>query len=496
MYYNMKNINILKLTLLVHLFIGSMAYAASYIITPSDTNIFYYKNSDLTKLRNGLRDFKIPDNKQTPTYYHDLLMHFDSNLTDVMDNYKASSIDYDDKYGLPRYGTASLFLPNKNYFIELIPKPNTFFNTSNNISSFTIEFFLKPAKFLINNKVLSKLGPYETDDGQKSYGGMIAYVEKNRLVWKFDNFFFLNGESKAVELSVGSFLNSEEWSHHSISFDASTGRLTKYLNGREEEIVYVTSTGQQYGSIYYPKFDSNNQNSVYLGGGFLGEIDEFSITKVAKNKFNIEQYRNQSEVVTKVIDLESQYSFISNINVERELKNGNDVFIYYRASQMYFLENDIQVEWKTFDPNSNININSRYIQIKLIFASSGNNETTPMVGRMSIDYEILPPPTMPTDLKAYASDKSVKLVWRGVSQFSSVTGYKIYYGTKPGIYDTENSPIVVSKTNEYIINNLKNDTLYYFTISAFDNLGENHQSEFAKEVYARPRSFYSNNIKE
>ncbi len=470
----------------------SSLYGASYVIEPDDEDMFYYNNATLTKKRKGIREFRVLDNFEGSTYYHDLLMHFDSNLTDTTGNYKSIMTGYVSKYERGKYGSASLFLPSENYFVELIPNhTDSFFGADNNISSFTIEFFIKPSRFLIEARVLSKIGPYNVN-GVNTFGGIAAYIRENRLIWNFNNFFFLDDRPRDVELSFGTFLKSNEWSHHSITFDATTGKLTKYLNGMEEEFVYMTSTGDEYGSIYYPKFDTKNNNPVIIGNGFLGDIDELSITTYAKTNFNIEQYRDESLIVSKVVDLKSPYAFINGLDVETRLDKGSDVLIYYRASPIYFLPNDNMLEWKSLKPGTKIDTLSRYIQIKLVLLSSDHNEITPYVGAMTIDYDIILPPPVPTNLKAYPGVGSVKLVWDNVLEYSTVVGYKVYYGTQPGVYDSVGSPIIIGKTNECIISNLANDQIYYFSISAFDNISENHQSAFSQEVYARPRSFYTN----
>lgn len=488
----MKNYYTLILFLLLYVF-STLLYADSYVIEPDDESMFYYNNATLTKKRRGIREFRVLDNLQSPTYNHDLLMHFDSNLTDTTGNYKSLMTGYVSKYERGKYGNASLFLPSENYFVELIPNhSDSFFGADNNISSFTIEFFIKPSRFLIEARVLSKIGPYNIGGGLNTFGGLAAYIREGRLIWSFHNFFFLDDKPRDVTLSQGSFLKSNEWSHHSITFDSTTGKLTKYLNGVEEQFIYMTSTGDEYGSICYPKFDKNNNNPVIIGSGFLGDIDELSITMTAKTNFNIEQYRDESLIVSKVVDLKSPYAFINDLDVETRLEKGSEVLIYYRASPIYFLPNDNMLEWKSFEPGTKIDTMARYFQIKLVLLSSDFNEVTPYVGLMSINYDVILPPPIPTDLKAYPLDGGVKLVWDAVGEYSSVVGYKVYYGTEPLLYDSVNSPIIIGKTNEYIVDNLENDQIYYFSISAFDSISENHQSAFSQEVYARPRSFYTN----
>jgi fibronectin type 3 domain-containing protein len=47
-------------------------------------------------------------------------------------------------------------------------------------------------------------------------------------------------------------------------------------------------------------------------------------------------------------------------------------------------------------------------------------------------------------------------------------GYKVYFGTAPGVYGT---PIDVGTVKTYNLNNLKNATTYYIAVSAYDASG-------------------------
>ena len=69
-------------------------------------------------------------------------------------------------------------------------------------------------------------------------------------------------------------------------------------------------------------------------------------------------------------------------------------------------------------------------------------------------------------------------------------GYKIYYGTKPGIYSCNDaaegeSPIIVDKINNFKLTNLKKNLIYYITITAFDDKNALHESDFSEEVSKR-----------
>lgn len=65
-----------------------------------------------------------------------------------------------------------------------------------------------------------------------------------------------------------------------------------------------------------------------------------------------------------------------------------------------------------------------------------------------------------------------------------LAGYKVYYGTSPGVYI---APIDVGLTStpnnpSYTITNLLGNVTYYVTISAYDNATPANESTFSVEV--------------
>ena len=93
-------------------------------------------------------------------------------------------------------------------------------------------------------------------------------------------------------------------------------------------------------------------------------------------------------------------------------------------------------------------------------------------------------PKNPINLTAIAVNNSVVLKWDGSHE--NITGYKIYYGTKSGIYNNaDNIPIIIGNQNEYVINGLKNGEIYYFAVTAIGGEGGNIESNFSKEVFVR-----------
>ena len=357
------------------------------------------------------------------------------------------------------------------------------YSRENSINSFTIEFYLNPYQIRMNSKVLSKISIHNNGDASE-YSGVRASIIDGKLIWQFDNLFMYNGEYSNIILSAGESLKPNEWRHHSVSFDAKTGKLAKYIDGLEEEVLYLTSTGDINGSPYMLDINNIIYDPLYLGQGFIGGIDAFSFTPIFKKNFNLYKYLKNGEIISEVIDFTNNNIFIDSINYKANISNGTYMDIYYRISDNYFLPEDNFIEWKPLNGKNIINERGRYIQVRAEFESDTERTLSPVLNNMEIVYHNGKAPQKPINLTATAVNNSAVLRWEGSHE--NITGYKIYYGTKSGIYNNaDNIPIIVGNQTEYVINGLRNGEIYYFTITAIGGEGGNIESAFAEEVFVR-----------
>ncbi len=89
-------------------------------------------------------------------------------------------------------------------------------------------------------------------------------------------------------------------------------------------------------------------------------------------------------------------------------------------------------------------------------------------------------PGVPANLSANPNDEEVGLSWDANTGDDTV-GYKIYYGTSPGVYGYSEK---VGNVTEVIIAGLTNGHTYYFTVAALD--GYDNESGYASEARAVP----------
>ena len=442
----------------------------------SNNNDIYYSS-----LNNSAGGFILNNSLMRNNNNLEISQIFESSIVGSV-NYSGVSYSKDIKFIEGVSGGKAVLLPNGKSFIKMDNRGYVY-SRENSINSFTIEFYLNPYQIRMNSKVLSKISIYNNGDASE-YSGIRASIIDGKLIWQFDNLFMYNGEYSNIILSAGESLKPNEWRHHSVSFDAKTGKLAKYIDGLEEEVLYLTSTGDINGSPYMLNINNIIYDPLYLGQGFIGGIDAFSFTPIFKKNFNLYKYLKNGEIISEVIDFTNNNIFIDSINYKANISNGTYMDIYYRISDNYFLPEDNFTEWKPLNGNNIINERGRYIQVRAQFESDTERTLSPILNNMEIVYHNGKAPQKPINLTATAVNNSAVLRWEGSHE--NITGYKIYYGTKSGIYNNaDNIPIIVGNQTEYVINGLRNGEIYYFTITAIGGEGGNIESAFAEEVFVR-----------
>jgi hypothetical protein len=452
----------------------------------------------------------------------DISISFDESNTgfykDRIGNYKVSvspeveAVDH--RYA--RTGTgAALFGGTGSVSVE--PQTGSaLFAPGKRIRDFTVEFWLYPLNMENGEQIFSWVGTRQLN---KNY--IIQRIRcvafKNRLQWSFENFFtspdgasFIN-----LELSGNAPVVPKAWSHHLLRFDAATGMIEYIVNEANEAIVYSTVSGREKGDVYTPI--AGNNGVIRLGERFMGIIDEFKIHSVCAGRSSIQKYiPSGGRAETRAIDLGANNSGIIRIDAtggrvsvkENSVSGGfnndfhkNGRFLFQDASEMHFFiranQNPYLLNespWISFTPGTDISgISGRYVQVAVDFYPSANGETSPYLSELHIIYKPGEPPLPPGNLTATAVDGGVLLRWKR-SPDSYTVGYLVYYSPVRGeLFGNDAllgaSPIDAGNRNSIFVDGLKNGTLYYFRVAAYDYVSGtvNHNiGEFSKEVTARP----------
>jgi len=447
----------------------------------------------------------------------DLSVSFDERITtayrDYNGNYRMSVSPEVEAVNsnYARAGTGAVLF-NGNGAVSIEPNNrNALFYSGNRIRDFTIEFWLYPLNLENGEQILSWVSA-KTLNGNYSVQRINCSASKNRLNWSFVNFFTSTAGSSHIniEFSGNTPVVPKTWSHHLIRFDAATGMVEYIVNGSSEAIVYATATGRENSEVYTPIIGSGG--SFTLGERFTGLMDEFKIHNVFAGRSSVQKYiPSGGRMETKAIDLGNNYSEIVKVNasggrVSISGKNINNEFcengrlrfsdnsemnFFIRSSDNPYLLKDSQ--WVTFTPGANIyGIKGRYVQIAVDFYPSEDGETSPYLSELRIIYLRGEPPMPPRNFTAAAVDGGVLLRWKP-SPSLNVMGYLIYYSSVRGeLFGNDAalgaSPINVGNRDSLFIDGLKNGTLYYFRIAAYDDVSGTYYNagEFSAEVTARP----------
>jgi len=384
---------------------------------------------------------------------------------------------------------------------------NALFAPENRIKDFTIEFWMYPLNMENGEQILSWTSTMPGSKPQR----IDCSVSKNKLKWSFINFFTPINGSKQVNIDFTSLapIVPKTWSHHLVRFDAATGMLEYIVDGKGESIVYATITGRENSEVHIPVVGANGR--FLLGGRFSGFIDEFKIHSVCAGRSSIQRYSTYGgRIETKPVDLGAISSGIIKINAcgGRTSIRGIDIHNEFRENGRFKFSDDAEmnffvragenpysmdkIPWVIFTPGSDISgVRGRYVQIAVDFYPSADGESSPYLEQLNIVFMRGEAPLPPRNLTAIAKDGSVQLRWKQ-SPTSGTAGYLVYYSAvREELFGNDSSlgpsPIDVGSVNSVNIDGLKNGTLYYFRVAAYDMVGgDRNIGDFSAEVTARP----------
>ena len=454
-------------------------------------------------------DMSISFDEREPRLYRDSIGHYRLTVP-----YDLESVDRNSA----RVGSgAALFgrsgaQSNSGPLIIQPQSPNALFASGNRIRDFTIEFWLYPLNMENGEQIFSWTASRQFN-GNNSVQRITCSASRNRFHWSFDNFFASTSGTTHlnIEFTGNAPIVPKTWSHHLIRFDASTGMIEYLVNGSTEAIIYATSTGRESSEVFTPII--GNYGAFMLGESYAGLIDEFKIHRVCAGRSSIQRYLpGGGRMETRAIDLGGSLSRVLRIDVSggRTSIRGTSVQNEYRQNGRFRFNDDSEMNffirasdnpyllnnsrWVNFMPGSPITgVQGRYVQVAVDFYPSADGETSPYLEQLNIVYQAGEPPLPPRNLTAAAVDGAVMLRWRSSPSISTI-GYLVYYSSVRGeLFGSDallgSSPIDVGNTTSAYIDGLRNGTLYYFRVAAYDLVTREfvyNVGEFSSEVTARP----------
>jgi len=489
-----------------------------------------------------LSDLSYDDNRFP--YLTDLILSFNEPASrlvkDDSGHYTIRNSSYTLIQGKGVLGNGGAHFFKADHRIEINTERDLWLGNCEDLGSFTIEFRFYPFSIRDGSVLFSRVGYFS---GKKN--GIEIVLQGDRIsVRCYGIFTDSAGRRFDIFLNRGKALEARKWYHCLLSFDRISGKFAKYLNGVEEEVVYVTESDEPFNGVFVPSYVCDDLPVAVVGNGFFGYLDELRIThrhfddlekesEIAYRNYKelglIERYPvNREGVITSPV-----YSFlltgtkVTLFKWDEILKKNTFIWMELRISDDLFEGRDGAVKWYRIKNNQRgiylkkINgeyLRGRYYQWRAHLISSPGGRNAPSLYNVELHYQLDPPPKAPLFVELVkAGDRFVEIRWKKNVEHD-ILGYRIYYGLQSRKYDgiigtlkgkritnnnSSRNTITVRINTDIIEENrsrderniltyplLKNNVLYFFAVSAYDSYKPdtryNHESKLSKEITARP----------
>ncbi len=494
------------------------------------------ENASVTRLQNGKKAYTITDlsyGKRAGRSVNDLVLSFNGPssalVRDDTKHYIITAADYSYVKGNGSLGRGCAHFFNRNNRVEVESARDLWLGSCGDLGSFTIEFRCMPYVMKDNASIFSRVGLFS---GEKR--GLEIVLKNRRISARFYNMFIdPSGKRYDIHLNRGIILTEGKWYHFSVSYDRISGKLSRTCNGREEEAVYATKSGDPYNGVYVPSFGSADEEGEYscldspsgvFGRDFNGLIDEFRISyapfEELKDKsamayhnyspHGINQrtpYNVEGIVTSPVYDFDGTGTKVSLFKWGEELKKDCFVWMEFRTADRKFNTNDDGPKWYRIKNSqrgiylmkdeSGEYLRGKFYQWRAHLVASPTGTLAPYLYDIEIAFRRDLPPAPPLFVEVTdIGDSSVSIKWKKNVE-DDIYGYRIYYGTGPKRYDgiisrikgeritnsmARDNYITATITNELLEENykldakqllvypkLENTVLYFFAVSAYDS---------------------------
>ncbi|MDR1786230.1 MAG: fibronectin type III domain-containing protein [Spirochaetaceae bacterium] len=447
----------------------------------------------------GYQSLKLASNARSVTDYTDLLLDFEGDLGDRAGNYEAAfSGARRSSRALMGKGAA---LAQGSGGISVRGKPSALFGSPGAAGSFTIEFWLKPA-IAENGETVLSWSSSRIARNYPYYQQISAAISNNRLEWEFFNVFFGSaGPMEKMGLRSSGIIIPDKWAHHSVSFDEETGLLEYAIDGRTEDVRYVTATGREGGEIFQPILGA--PAPLELCPAFAGCIDEVRILRRPAGRVDETRYTQGNNGVycdiygidggrfeTLPITASPGATLVSFESLE-DAPDETSIQYFVRAGDHLFGWTESDPPWFPVEAGKPLpDLRGRYFQIGASLYPDGAGSISPSVTSVSLTWREEVSPLPPSSVQARAENGAVSLSW-SISPDEAVGGYYVYYGERPGEYlgaaaAEGPSPVSAGKETSLRLTGLKNGRMYYFAVAAYSRHDPAVAGEFSREVHARP----------
>lgn len=337
--------------------------------------------------------------------------------------------------------TISFEQPGHNIWMNV---PNFLFLQDSQGKDFSIFLRIRPYELRQRMQLLRKISLL---GGTKK--GLLLLVENGGFQLELLNVFKSRGNLRQrVAIRTLDRVQINKFYNLLFTYNQSTGALTSYLDGIEQQKIYLTHHGRKGGEIDTLEFPDNDPSPLIIGRGFLGAIDDLVIgNEILGPQATVGLYpmikRTGGRFIQKtgIIDSKIFYtpysgSSLTNLFIEKEEPTTSRVKVFVRSSTTPFHESDPEYILPFEEVrSSNINIKGRYFQYRLELFASMDGKHAPAVHKVRFDALLNPPPLPPRGLEVAETGKgSVTLRFFRNAEMDVINGgrYHVYYGLKPG----------------------------------------------------------------
>lgn len=449
----------------------------------------------------GLRNksvLALSSEKAVPAHALDMALSFDEGAaSDAAGNYTVAVAPSVSIAGplRARFGNGAALFAGAEGGVAVSPRKGSdaLFGSGRRIEDFSIEFWLYPANMENGEQILSWNAARRSVSGDSVFQRIRCLVARNRIEWTFADLFSSPDELHRLPIVLSSrgSLVPRTWSHHLVRFDSSIGLLEYLVDGRVESAVYATTSGGERGEQYVLIVGSGGVFS--LGPRFTGMIDEFRVAGSFVERTELLRYpREGGRAVSRLIDLGTTNARITGLDATFSAPGTSDLRFFLRAGDAPYAWKDEDSSWTPVEAGKPIplELRGRWAQIACSLYPAGDGETSPVLEEVRMEYQPDEPPPPPSMVIAAARQGAVELKWRP-SPDTDLGGYLVYFGEKSAEYfgssaTIGDSPIDAGLSTSFIVDGLRDGTLYYFSIAAYDRANPRHIGEFSREVAARP----------
>ena len=324
------------------------------------------------------------------------------------------------------------------------PADFLFLNQDKNTGDFSVYFRIRPYQMKRRMDVLQKVGLFE---GRKQ--GLFCGWEDGKLFYEFFNFFW-NKDIPIPDLRISTRDTFQENRFYAVMlvYRQSDGSLSLYLDGVEQEKIYLTTDFSPRGVILIPKFHKWDRSPIVIGKNYLGALDDVIFSnhtlspEIISGKFNkVEKrgphyYQVPGIAVSNRIDFAASQTKIEKMKYTIRKPPGTDVKFFYRYSDSSFPADldEYNLPFIQWSSEKLSNVKAKYFQWKAELYSDESGELSPQISKVNLQYTVNFGPMPPKEISVLdVKEDEVTLEFLRSLEMDVVDGgrYHIYYGLKP-----------------------------------------------------------------